>query len=210
LPAVNYETTYLFLYPLLLLIWAAWLVRLGMLLPHRLTVVAVVILAVASMVGQLYMNSAMFSGVSIKPDIRPWIRMIARDGDFMRSVDRQVFVSFSGVNHYLDRYGIVSGKHGVVMNAMEAGEVDKVDAVVNQKVFYYIGIVDRPEVRFSSPLLDALLQRYGVVCSAGSEFIQIIKFSTDMPPAGKAGAEDCASRNVFVSQSTVSDRMQGL
>lgn len=208
----NNKGVYLVLHPLVLLVCAVVVARLlHALFSPLVASLMVLVLFMVIVCAQFSHNltTGLFSDQR-KPDVRPLLRLISRDKEFMSHIERQVFVSFSGINHYLDRYGIVPRAYGFVVNSMDSAEADKVNSMLSQRSFYYVGVVDRPRLKHTSPFLEMLLQRYGVLCRSSDDYIRIVKFSKDLPPSPGADVADCASRDVFLDHSTVADRVKGL
>lgn len=127
-----------------------------------------------------------------KPDLRPSIQMLLLDAPFMQGF-RTLFVSAGQVDYYLKRYRI-RPRDGMLLTAANPEAASTVRDYLNQSTFYYLDIIDSMEKSQTSPLLQALVERYGVTCYSATPAARLVKFDVQQKPAGVHDAPPCADR----------------
>ena len=207
----NNAGVYLLLHPWFILLESVFLGGIIDKLPKAWikNIVFLVCISVFSLVQLNFNKTSRIFNDKHKPNIGAAAKIIAKDRGFMAGASRPVFMSLPAANYYLERYGINAGIKQFALNAADVDDVSKVSAMTNEQAFYYLGVIDRSAFKDSSPMSNALLQKYRVLCRSDLRGIRLLKFSMALSP-DNAAVESCGKKNIYLQGSTVADRVREL
>ena len=210
-PAKEMLGYYLVLHPWVMLIISIFLCDVIKNMPFQRArnLIMISIIALFLLVNLGFNQSARLFGDKQTPDVGVAVKIISQDKDFMADAERPVFMSLASMGYYLQLYGVQSDPYKFVVNA-SGNDIAKIENFsTKERSFYYIDIIDSPEYKASSPILDALLQKYQMVCRSESPWFRLIKFSVDKQSIA-AVVDDCNSKIVSTHGSSVAERKRSL
>lgn len=143
---------------------------------------------------QLKIGGKLYSDFS-KIEYRQAVETILLDKEFMQNKPRHVFISNKFFDHYI-RFFDIKTRPAVYFHQNDVEKFPEYEKFISEKGvtdFYYLGIFQDVSKGEPSPVLRHLYTRYFTVCVTQFVWVQVVKFSTRLPPSGNQVVQNCPS-----------------
>ena len=135
-------------------------------------------------VSNYFKVGARLYNISSKIEYRQAVETIMLDKIFMQNKPRHVFISNNFFDHYLKFLDVKEGSTELFYQDTPE-RFPEYEKLIREKVaadFYYLEVFQDVSTGGPSPVLQYLYSRYYTVCVKQFVWVQVVKFSTRLPP----------------------------